>query len=246
MCERELRTNGTATYRPPLYWPSAFPSRSPGLLNRRPGGPASLGAGFLYRILSPLVRFPTINRGPEGSLCWVLAFSTASCLQLVSSPNWLIGGLRAPSAVRWFSLPHLVSDLSRLQTALSYIIVQHPPSSCGRHNFALIQPAYGQGYNILIDRMHQLFIQVHFLFWQPGWVEGQYTTVCYINNIYLHMHVCMYSYILMCGKEYISSSSCRASSTDIPDPLSPLLSLSFIASGRSSGLHPVSSHSCWL
>ena len=40
-----------------------------------------------------------------------------------------------------------------------------------------------------------------------------------------------------------SSSSCRAASTDIPDPLSPL---SFIASGRSSGLHPASSHSCCM
>ena len=28
--------------------------------------------------------------------------------------------------------------------------------------------------------------------------------------------------------------------------LSPHFSLSFIASGRSSGLHPVSSHSCWM
>ena len=39
-----------------------------------------------------------------------------------------------------------------------------------------------------------------------------------------------------------SSSSCRATGTDIPDSLSPL-SLSFIASGRSSGVHPVSSYS---
>ena len=42
-----------------------------------------------------------------------------------------------------------------------------------------------------------------------------------------------------------SSSSCRAASTDIPDPLSTLFP-SFIASGRSSGLHPVSSHSCYM
>ena len=42
-----------------------------------------------------------------------------------------------------------------------------------------------------------------------------------------------------------SSSSCRASSTDIPD-LSRHFSLSFIASGKSSGLHPVSSHSCCM
>ena len=44
----------------------------------------------------------------------------------------------------------------------------------------------------------------------------------------------------------ISSSSFRAASTDIPDPLSLHVSLSFIASGRSSGLHPVSSHSCCM
>ena len=40
-----------------------------------------------------------------------------------------------------------------------------------------------------------------------------------------------------------SSSSCRAASTDIPDPLSPLFP---IVSGWSSGLYPVSSHSCWM
>ena len=39
-----------------------------------------------------------------------------------------------------------------------------------------------------------------------------------------------------------SSSSCRAASTDIPDPLSPL----FITSGRSSELHSISSHSCCM
>ena len=40
-----------------------------------------------------------------------------------------------------------------------------------------------------------------------------------------------------------SSSSCRTASMDIPDPLSPLLPIVH-HSGRSSGLHPVSSHSC--
>ena len=50
------RPNRTAIYWPSLLWPSAFLSRFPGLLNRRLGGPA---------------------------LCWVLAFSTISCLQ-----NW--------------------------------------------------------------------------------------------------------------------------------------------------------------
>ena len=44
------RPNRTATYWPPLLWPSASLSCSPGLLNRRPN---LLRAGFLYRILSP-------------------------------------------------------------------------------------------------------------------------------------------------------------------------------------------------
>ena len=47
--------------------------------------------------------------------------------------------------------------------------------------------------------------------------------------------------VLSTGETSPSSSSSRATSTDIPDPLSP-----FIASGRSSGLHSVSSQSCWM
>ena len=64
------RPNRTATYWSPLLWPSALClSYSPGLLNRKPGGP----------------------------LCWVQAFSTASCHQRVSkltdflsSPSYII------------------------------------------------------------------------------------------------------------------------------------------------------------
>ena len=42
---------------------------------------------------------------------------------------------------------------------------------------ALIQPVHGQGYILIfLDRMHLLFTQVHFLFWQLGRVGGQYTT----------------------------------------------------------------------
>ena len=73
-------------------------------------------------------------------------------------------------------LYHIWSPTDWISCALTYIIVQRPPS-CGRHNFALIQPVLGQGYNILIflDRMHLLLTQVHFLFWQRGRVVGQYT-----------------------------------------------------------------------
>ena len=50
---------------------------------------------------------------------------------------------------------------------------------------------------------------------------------------------------LRISKKSSSSLSCYAASTDIPD-LSRHFSLSFIVSGRSSELHPVSSHSCCM
>ena len=98
------RPNRTATFWPPLLWPSLFLSRSPGLINREPRGPASLG------------------HVPQSSI-----FS-----QLVWSPTGL------------------VSKITDFLSSPSYIIVQRPPSSCRGHNFALIQPVHGQGYNILI------------------------------------------------------------------------------------------------
>ena len=51
MCERELETEQNCNIlTPTLMATTAFLSRSPRLLNRRP---TQLGAGFLYRILSP-------------------------------------------------------------------------------------------------------------------------------------------------------------------------------------------------
>ena len=44
-----------------------------------------------------------------------------------------------------------------------------------------IQPVHGQGYILIfLDRMHLLFTQVHFLFWQLGRVGGQYATLSII------------------------------------------------------------------
>ena len=77
------RPNRTATYWPSLLWPSALClSRSPGLLNWRPGGPV---------------------------FCWVLAFSTTSCLQL------------------------LVSKLTDFLSSSKYIIVPSPTQSLEWH-----------------------------------------------------------------------------------------------------------------
>ena len=100
VCERELETEPNCNIlAPTLLAINAFLSRSPGLLNRGPVGPASL-----WHILIP-----------------------ASSLQLVRSRNCSIGGLRAPSAGCWLSLPYLEFPVHY------YIIVQRPPSSCGRH-----------------------------------------------------------------------------------------------------------------
>ena len=47
------RTNRTATYWPPLYWPSALClSCSPGLFNQRPGGPLHWVLFFLPHLVS--------------------------------------------------------------------------------------------------------------------------------------------------------------------------------------------------
>ena len=77
LCVRgSWRPNRTATYWPPLLWPSVLClSRSPGLL----------------------------NRGPTGPLCWALAFSTASCHQRVWSPNW--SGLQLVQSPNWSDFP---------------------------------------------------------------------------------------------------------------------------------------------
>ena len=71
------RQNRTAVYWPPLLWPSALClSRSPGLLNRRPGGSLC----WIWLSLPHLVTNGSPNSigGPEGPFCWVMAFSTTS------------------------------------------------------------------------------------------------------------------------------------------------------------------------
>ena len=114
-------------------------------------GPASLSTGFLYRILSPT--------------------------HLIPNCNCSIGSLRAHSAGCWLSLLHLVSNW------LNFLCIELYNSSTPTFFLwasqnALIQPIHGQGYTLLfLNRMHLLFTQVHFLFWQPSQVIGQYTTL---------------------------------------------------------------------
>ena len=95
--------------------------------------------------------------------------------------------------------------------APSYIIVRRTPSSCGRHKSHSFNPST---VNIFL-----LFTQVHFLFWKPGRVGGQYKTVIALINLwrlichhtkklslcmlilqykYLYVYVSIYLFVCVC------------------------------------------------
>ena len=123
------RPNRTAT-----YWP-----------------PHSFGHQRFFPVLHG---FSTGGPGAQLSAgCWLSLPHLIS--QFVWYQNCSIGGLRAPSAGCWLSLPYLVSDWSGLQTNWLPVFTELYNSSTptlprGRHNFALIQPVQGQGYDIPI------------------------------------------------------------------------------------------------
>ena len=139
LCERELETEQNCNIlTPTLLALTAFFSRSPGLFNWGPGGPAFLGHVPQSSIFSPTALISKLlNRGPAGTFGWVLSFSTESWLQLVWSSNCTeLYDSSTPTFFLWAS------------------------------QIALIQPNHGQGYTLLfLDRMHMLFILVNFLFW---------------------------------------------------------------------------------
>ena len=98
------------------------------------------------------------------SLFWDIVLIPASSLQLI----W--------TSCRW-----------------GYIIIWHPPTSCECHNSHSIQPLDSQGppwSPDIFDRMHLLFTQVHFFFWQLGWVGGQYATILCLMIYVLFLFRC--------------------------------------------------------
>ena len=73
--------------------------------------------------------------------------------------------------------------------------------------------------------MHQLFIPVHFLFWQPGRVGGQYTTVEQtIQNpiIFLHDPCWMRACVIIDNHNVSSIIVCRAFSKKIFELIFPI------------------------
>ena len=109
--------------------------------------------------------------------CNILTLTLMAITAFLSRSPGLLN--RGPSLSGcWFSLPHLISNWSDFLSSPGLY-------NCSTHTFflwasqiALIQPVHGQGYILIfLDRMHLLYTQVHFLFWQLGRVGGQYTTV---------------------------------------------------------------------
>ena len=99
MCERELETEQNCNIlTPTLLAITAFLSRSPGLLNRGPGAPASLGHVPQFSILSPTA---TAQSG-----AWGTTLLGAGFLYPILSPthlisNWLTSCLHPGYIMIW-------------------------------------------------------------------------------------------------------------------------------------------------
>ena len=142
--------NRTATYWLPLLWPQQ--SFFPVLLGCSTGG---LRAQPLWDMF--------LN--PASSSNW-------SDLQLLTRESWgptLLGATSLYSIFSPTALNFQFTELYNCSTPTFYLWASQ---------IALIQFVHGHDYILIfLDRMHQLFTLVHFLFWQLGRVGGQYTTV---------------------------------------------------------------------
>ena len=112
------------------------------------------------------------NRGPEDPLCLVLGTGSLYRISTPTDLNFLSPGL----------YNNLTSTL-----LLASVTISHS-----------IQPLDSQGHILIfLDRMHLLFTQVHFLFWQLGRVGGQYTTK--ISKYKVRSFVWVLWHINLCG-----------------------------------------------
>ena len=114
--------------------------------------------------------------GPSLSGTWSSfqhLLSNSSELQLLNRKSWgplLLGtgslySMLSPTNLNFLS-PGLYNNLMPSLLSVS-VTISH-----------LIQPLDSQSYILIfLDRMHLLFTQVHFLFWQLGRIGGQYATI---------------------------------------------------------------------
>ena len=89
------------------------------------------------RFFPVLLGCSTRGLGPGLSGCW---FSLPHLISNSSDPQLLNRGPEGSLDKCWLSLPHPVTNWPGLQSALSYIIVQRPPS-CGRHKLHSFNPS---------------------------------------------------------------------------------------------------------
>ena len=120
-----------------------------------------------------------------------------------------------PSVWRWLSLRHLVpncdwnsncplpdsnSNWLKPSMAPGYIIVWHPPASCGRRICTEFNPSTGQG-NIF-DRMH-LFLPLIYPGASLNWRLGR-GSICYkYISLLVSVSICSYIFIYLIHRIFI-------------------------------------------
>ena len=120
-----------------------------------------------------------VLRAPSAG-CWFSLQHLISNSSEALNSNCSIGGPEGPSLLGAGSHYSILSPthLNFLSPGLYNNLTSTllPASVTISHS---IQPLDSQGYILIfLDRMHLLFTQVQFLFWQLGRVRGQYTTLC--------------------------------------------------------------------
>ena len=148
------RPNRTTTYLPPLLWPQ-------------------------QRFFPVLLGCSTGDLGAQP--LWGMVLIPASSLQLIWSSEFqlLSRGSGGPPLLGAGSLYNILSptDLNFRSSGLFNNLTPTILPASATISLS-IQPVHSQGYILIcLDRMHMLFTQVHFLFWQLGRVGGQYATV---------------------------------------------------------------------
>ena len=153
VCERELETEQNCT-----YWPHSY-------------GHNSISFPFSW----------AAQPGTWGpSSCWDMLLIPSSSLQLIwgSELQLLNRGSWGPPLLCAGSVYRILSPtyLNFLSPGLyNNLTPTHLPASITISHS--IQPLDSQGHLLIfLNRMHLLFTQVHFLFWQLSRVGGQYAT----------------------------------------------------------------------
>ena len=129
--------------------------------------------------------FPVLlgcSTGGPGPFCWVL-FSVQHHFSISLISKLLNRGPGAHSAGCWFPLRHLVSNWSGLQTDWLPVLTELYNNLTSTF-FWTSQSQSFNPFTVKVIFWYSLsgctcfFTLVHFLFWQPGRVVGQYTTLC--------------------------------------------------------------------